>query len=313
MMASWHMRKRRSPIAWAHPRSLYWWDSIVPDFCRQEFMQNFRVSRESFDYICDRLKDIMGRRNTNFRLSVPLRKRVAIAIWKLATGSEYRTISHLFGVGWSTVYNCVREFCDAVVMVLLPVHITMPDAGKLEELATFFNNRWRAPQCVGAIDGSHIPIIAPEECAPEYYNRKGWHLIVLQAVVDGKGMFWDWWKGSVLSSGDLWGLWGLWGPLGTSGICAPLGTSGDLCSSEDLWGSVLSSGDLWGSVLSSGDFWGSVLLWGPLGICAPLGTSPAREGSLDVLVLDPWSVDVWSDPAALMSNQRWAPQGNTRR
>ncbi|KAJ3583252.1 hypothetical protein NHX12_034139 [Muraenolepis orangiensis] len=122
------MRKRRSPIAWAHPRSLYWWDSIVPDFSPHEFMQNFRVSRESFDYICDRLNDVIGRRNTNLRLSVPLRKRVAIAIWKLATGSEYRTISHLFGVGRSTVYNCVREFCDAVVMVLLPVHITMPDA-----------------------------------------------------------------------------------------------------------------------------------------------------------------------------------------
>ncbi|KAJ3581651.1 hypothetical protein NHX12_019472 [Muraenolepis orangiensis] len=185
------MRKRRSPIAWAHPRSLYWWDSIVPDFSPHEFMQNFRVSRESFDYICDRLHDIIGRRNTNFRLSVPLRKRVAIAIWKLATGGEYRTISHLFGVGRSTVYNCVREFCDAVVVVLLPLHITMPDAGKLEEMATFFNNRWRAPQCVGAIDGSHIPVIAPEVCAPDYYNRKGWHSIVLQAVVDGKGMFWD--------------------------------------------------------------------------------------------------------------------------
>ncbi|KAJ3580793.1 hypothetical protein NHX12_020960 [Muraenolepis orangiensis] len=184
------MRKRRSPIAWAHPRSLYWWDSIVPDFSPHEFMQNFRVSRESFDYICNRLNDVIGRRNTNFRLCVPLRKRVAIAIWKLATGSEYRTISHLFGVGWSTVYNCVREFCDAVIMVLLPVHITMPDAGKLEEMATF-NNRWRAPPCVGAIDGSHIPVIAPEECAPEYYNRKGWHSIVLQVVVDGKGMFWD--------------------------------------------------------------------------------------------------------------------------
>ncbi|KAJ3588738.1 hypothetical protein NHX12_009592 [Muraenolepis orangiensis] len=136
-------------------------------------MQNFRVSRESFEYICGRVKDILGRRNTHFRLSVPLRKRVAIAISKLATGSKYRTISHLFGVGRSTVYNCVREFCDAVVMVLLPVHITVPDADKLEELATFFNNRWRAPQCVGAIDGSHIPIMAPEECAQDYYNQKG--------------------------------------------------------------------------------------------------------------------------------------------
>lgn len=84
--------------------------------------------------------------------------------------------------------NCVQEFCNAVIRVLLPVHITLLDATKLIEMATFFNNRWRVPQRVDAIGGSHMPIIAPEE-----YPRmaKNWHSVVLQAVVDGKGLFWD--------------------------------------------------------------------------------------------------------------------------
>ncbi|KAA8578346.1 hypothetical protein FQN60_007130, partial [Etheostoma spectabile] len=133
----------------------------------------------------------MGRMNTNYRLAVPVRKRVAIALWKLATGIEYRTISHLFGVGLSTVFNCVQDFCDSVIKVLLPQHITTPEAAKLVEIATFFHNRWRIPQCVGAIDGSHIPIIAPEEYPRDYFNRKGWHSIILQGVVDGRGLFWD--------------------------------------------------------------------------------------------------------------------------
>lgn len=154
-------------------------------------MQNFRVSRESFQYICDEIRDVLAKKDTNYRFCVPVQKRVAIAIWKLSTGSEYRTISHLFGVGLSTVFNCVQEFCNAVIRVLLPVHITTPDAAKLREMATFFSNRWRVPQCVGAIDGSHMPIIAPEEYPKDYYNRKGWHSVVLQAVVDGKGLFWD--------------------------------------------------------------------------------------------------------------------------
>ena len=89
--------RRRSPVVWAHPRCHYWWDTIVPDFTSVQFMQNFRVSRESFDYICSRVQHVIGRMDTNYRLCVPNQKRVAIAIWKLATGSEYRTISHLFG------------------------------------------------------------------------------------------------------------------------------------------------------------------------------------------------------------------------
>ncbi|MBN3307384.1 HARB1 nuclease, partial [Amia calva] len=154
---------------WAHPRAYHWWDTIVPEFNSEQFLQNFRVSWESFDYICRRLRHVLER-NTNYRLCVSVQKCIATALWKLATNSEYRSISHLFGVGLSTVFNCVQE---------------------REEMAQFFNNRWRVPQCVGAIDGSHIPIIAPEEYARDYFNQKGWHSIVLQAAVDGKGLFWD--------------------------------------------------------------------------------------------------------------------------
>ncbi|XP_034071752.1 protein ANTAGONIST OF LIKE HETEROCHROMATIN PROTEIN 1-like [Gymnodraco acuticeps] len=125
--------------------------------------KNFRVSRQSFDYICNQVSGVMGRRDTNYRLCIPNKKRVAIALWKLATGGEYRTISHLFGVGQSTVCLCVQDFCWATMEVLLPLHITFPDVEKLVEMATFFNRRWRAPQCVGAIDGSHIPILAPRD------------------------------------------------------------------------------------------------------------------------------------------------------
>ena len=54
-----------------------------------------------------------------------------------------------------------------------------------------FETRWGFPQCVGAIDGSHIPIASPQEYPADYYNRKGWHSIVLQGVVDHEYRFWN--------------------------------------------------------------------------------------------------------------------------
>ena len=39
------------------------------------------------------------------------------------------------------------------------------------------------PECTRAIDGTHIPIVAPPECHIEYVNRKGYHCIIMQAVV----------------------------------------------------------------------------------------------------------------------------------
>lgn len=178
-------------MVWKHPRTQDWWENIVPGFDNTTFMNNFRLSWDSYHYMCRRLGPVMERQNTNYQQAVPVAKRIAIAIWRLATNEVYRTVGHLFGVGTSTACSCVGEFCDAVIKVLLPDHIKTPDARKLREISTHFSNRWGAPQCVGAIDGSHIEIIAPSEYPRDYVNRKGFHSIILQAVIDGKGIFWD--------------------------------------------------------------------------------------------------------------------------
>ena len=45
------------------------------------------------------------------------------------------------------------------------------------------------PQVVGAIDRSHIPIIAPQNDSNDYYNRKQFNSVVLQGVADARGHF----------------------------------------------------------------------------------------------------------------------------
>ncbi|XP_041950967.1 protein ANTAGONIST OF LIKE HETEROCHROMATIN PROTEIN 1-like [Alosa sapidissima] len=239
--------RRRTHAVWPYHPSQTWWDTVVPAFTPTQFIRNFRVSRESFEYICHKVRHLMVKMNTNYRMAVPVRKRVAIALWKLATaGTEYRTIGHLFGVGISTVFNCVQEFCDSAIRVLLSKHITTPDAAKLVEMATFFNNHWRMPQCVGAIDGNHIPIIAPEEYPRDYFNRKGWHSIILQGVVDGKGLFWDVCVGYAGSVHDARVLRQshLWGQLSDEGLMKPFSDTGRLSPEQHTYNYRLSSARL---------------------------------------------------------------------
>ena len=49
-----------------------------------------------------------------------------------------------------------------------------------------FENRG-FPQCVGAIDGTHIPIITPKENPEDYFNRKHFYSINVQAICDISG------------------------------------------------------------------------------------------------------------------------------
>ena len=47
------------------------------------------------------------------------------------------------------------------------------------------------PGVIGAIDGCHIPCKQPINNANDYYNRKGFHSIILQGVCDNKARFID--------------------------------------------------------------------------------------------------------------------------
>ena len=85
--------------------------------------------------------------------------------------------------------NLKDEFCSALLMsandfIKFPKGEveTRRAIQKFQEISCF-------PQVVGAIDGSHIPIIAPKNDPDDYYNRKQFHSIVLQGLADADGRF----------------------------------------------------------------------------------------------------------------------------
>ena len=62
-----------------------------------------------------------------------------------------------------------------------------PEGTRLREVVVGFEVCWGFPQVAGAIDRTHIPIISPRENPSDYYNRKGFYSIIMQAIAD---FFW---------------------------------------------------------------------------------------------------------------------------
>ena len=55
---------------------------------------------------------------------------------------------------------------------------------QVKESAANFMKEWGFPQCIGGVDGTHIPIKRPTENSIDYMNRKGFFSLNEQACVD---------------------------------------------------------------------------------------------------------------------------------
>lgn len=165
------------------PRSDWWERVVMTEFQPSDWLDKFRMSRETFFYLCEKLRPRLARQDTSFRLALPVEKRVAVALWRLASNVEYRTISTLFGVGKSTVCRCVRDMCHAIVALLSSTYLRPPTEQELEESAQLFHSYLGFPHCVAAITTLHTAIITPSSNASDYANPAGWLSVLSQVSV----------------------------------------------------------------------------------------------------------------------------------
>nr|XP_054932412.1 putative nuclease HARBI1 [Dermacentor andersoni] len=77
---------------------------------------------------------------------------------------------------------------SATKVVCAPLFTSWPSPNELAEVQTNFYNLGGFPCVVGAIDGTHIRIQAPEEA---HVNRHFYHSINVQLVVDANGLILD--------------------------------------------------------------------------------------------------------------------------
>lgn len=193
---------------WVKDRSQAWWEQCnSPEFPEEEFRNAFRMGKETFDLICNELTSVVAKENTSLRDAVPVRQRVAVCIWRLATGEPLRLVSKRFGLGISTCHKLVLEVCSAIKTVLMPKYLQWPDGESLNRVKDDFESVSGIPNVVGSMYTTHIPIIAPKISVAAYFNKrhternqKTSYSITVQGVVDPRGVFTDvciGWPGSM--------------------------------------------------------------------------------------------------------------------
>lgn len=177
---------------WTKPRTTTFWEETCQRWNDQDWKENFRMSRVAFEYLTMELSPIISKRDTNFRKAISARQRLAVTLYRLADTATYRTIANLFAIGKSTVCEIVVQVCNAIVQFLLPRYIRLPQsAQEIRERIDESLDRAGFPQVVACVDGCHIPIKAPQNNPEDYVNRKGFHFIILQGLVDANYLFLD--------------------------------------------------------------------------------------------------------------------------
>ncbi|KAF9683165.1 hypothetical protein SADUNF_Sadunf05G0184100 [Salix dunnii] len=184
---------------WVKDRSKDWWDMCNhPDFPEEEFRKEFRMSKATFDLICMELDSAVTKKNTMLRDAIPVRQRIAVCIWRLATGEPLRLVSKRFGLGISTCHKLVLEVCSAIKNVLMQKFVQWPDEEKMKMIKGEFESMSGVPNVGGSVYTTHVPIIAPKVNVSAYYNKKHTerhqktsYSMTVQGVVDSKGVFTD--------------------------------------------------------------------------------------------------------------------------
>lgn len=120
----------------------------------------------------------------------PLKKRLLLTLWTLATPECFRSIADRFGLTRGFSHYLFIKTCNEICAIA-PSFIQWPTLQNIRNSSDCYFNKWHFPGAFASIDGTHIEIKEPLEHKERYYNRKQYTSIILQAVCDEKMQFLD--------------------------------------------------------------------------------------------------------------------------
>ena len=155
---------------------------FMPD---DELYEKFRFNRGSILLLTDCLQNLSPKTQRNY--SLPAHLRVCIGLRFLGSNGFQNMVGDTVRVQQSTVSRVLDQFLDAMLEIV-PQLVKWPENS--EATKQHFFERFRIPDVVGVIDGTHVQITAPVgDDERVYVNRLSYHSINVQAVCNENSEF----------------------------------------------------------------------------------------------------------------------------
>lgn len=89
-----------------------------------DFFRNFaHVPEKHYQLLCEKVRPIIGKRNTPMRVAISVEERVALTLKYLATGDSCNTLSQVFRISKPSIVEIIPEVCSAFYEALLPEYL----------------------------------------------------------------------------------------------------------------------------------------------------------------------------------------------
>ena len=134
------------------------WENIFREISnddRKYYCSYVRMTPERFEHLFNIVGPLIAKQDTNYRKSIPAKKRLVITLRYLAEGCSQQALSLSFWAGKSTVSKILKEVFEALYTVLATHYLQPPSTEEeSKQISSGFLELWNMPHVIGATDAS---------------------------------------------------------------------------------------------------------------------------------------------------------------
>ncbi|XP_062540232.1 putative nuclease HARBI1 isoform X2 [Armigeres subalbatus] len=147
----------------------------LSEMCDTEFIKNFRLNKEAFQYILDEIKDDFPSQKQG---GLSVERKLAACLRFFAEGSYQHGTGKDFdiAVAQSTFSKILSEMLVVLERKICPrwIQLQMTDE-EMRHAKRYFYNKSAIPGVVMCVDGTHVKILPPKVNRNLFFNRKGFY------------------------------------------------------------------------------------------------------------------------------------------